>query len=150
MVDFHMSMNKTFEFLEHTADIYAAAYGRTLEEAFQNAALAMFESMTETRTIEPKIQDIIEINAEDKLRLLYSWLETLLLKFEVDEKLYSKFEIAKIVKTLQGFVLKATIHGEIFNPEKHPSKVGIKAVTYHQMAIIEQKNFFVVNFILDI
>ena len=145
-----MPMNKTFEFLEHTADIYVAAYGLTLEESFQNAALAMVESMTEIKTIMSKIKDIIEVKAEDKVSLLYSWLESILIKFEVDEKLYSRFEIEKIIKTNQGYILKATAYGEIFNPEKHPSKVGIKAVTYHQMEIIEQNDFFIVKFILDI
>lgn len=145
-----MPKNKAFEFLEHTADIYAAAYGRTLEEAFENAALAMVESMTEIKTIEPKIQDTIEVKAEDEYGLLYSWLESLLIKFEVDEKLYSKFDIEKIERTAAGYTLKAKASGELFNPEKHLSKVGIKAVTYHQMEIIKEKDHFTVKFILDI
>ena len=37
-----------FEYLEHTADVYIAAHGATMEEAFGNAALAMFEVMTDT------------------------------------------------------------------------------------------------------
>ena len=36
-----------FEFLEHTADVYIRAYGKTMEEAYENAALAMFEVMTD-------------------------------------------------------------------------------------------------------
>ena len=146
-----MSKHEAFEFLEHTADIYAVAYGETLEEAFENAALAMFESMTETRSIEPKISDIINIEAEDKYSLLYSWLESLLIKFEVDEKLYSKFVVQKIRQSPKGYVLKAKVSGEIYNPAKHPSKIGIKAVTYHQMEIIaEEDGRSSVKFILDI
>ncbi|MEM4115299.1 MAG: archease, partial [Saccharolobus sp.] len=37
-----------FEFFDHTADIGIRAYGRSLEEAFANAALAVFEIMTDT------------------------------------------------------------------------------------------------------
>ena len=42
-------MDKTgkFEFLEHTADVYIAAYGKNLAEAFENAAFAMSNVMTE-------------------------------------------------------------------------------------------------------
>jgi len=145
-----MSKKKAFEFLEHTADIYAVAYGKTLEEAFENAALAMFEAMTETKTIEPKIMDFLDVKAEDEYALLYSWLESLLIKFEVEERLYSKFEVKKIEKTPEGYVLKAKASGESFNPEKHPSKVGIKAVTYHQMEIVKGKECVTVKFILDI
>ena len=40
-------MKKRFRFLEHTADAYVEAYGSSLEEAFENAALASTEVMTE-------------------------------------------------------------------------------------------------------
>ncbi len=43
-----MAKEKGFEFLEHMADAYVAAYGKNLAEAFENAALAMFNVMTET------------------------------------------------------------------------------------------------------
>lgn len=146
-----MSKRKAFEFLEHTADIYAVAYGRTLEEAFENAALAMVESMTETRSIEHKISDNISVEADDMYSLLYSWLESLLIKFEVEDKIYSKFVVQKIEHSPRGYVLKAKASGEIFDPAKHPSKIGIKAITYHQMEIIEEKDGrFSVKFILDI
>jgi SHS2 domain-containing protein len=45
-------MEPKYEFLEHVSDAYIATYGRSLEEAFQNAALAMFEVMTDTHKIE--------------------------------------------------------------------------------------------------
>ena len=37
------SQSKKFEFFEVTADVGIRSYGKTLEEAFENAALAMFE-----------------------------------------------------------------------------------------------------------
>ena len=48
-----MATKKRFEFLEHTGDAYIAAYGKTLEEAFENAALATFEVMTDVEKVEP-------------------------------------------------------------------------------------------------
>lgn len=142
---------KKFKFLEHISDAYVAAYGKSLEEAFENAALAMFETMTDTTTIEPKIQDEFEIKDEDEYSLLYSWLEKLLINFDVEGKLYSKFHIQEIKHNDKGYILKAKATGEVFKPEKHPSKVGIKAVTYHQMEIIKGKNNqFTVKFLLDI
>jgi SHS2 domain-containing protein len=145
-----MPERKVFEFLEHTADIYIAAYGKTLEEAFENAALSMFEVMTETEKIEEKIIDIVEVRAEDEYSLLYLWLESLLIKFEVEEKLYSKFKVSIMEKNSTHFILKAEVIGERFNPEKHPSKVGIKAVTYHQMEIIQKNEGRIVKFIIDV
>jgi len=145
-----MPVSKRFEFLEHTADVYIAAYGNNLEEAFENAALATFEAMTEIEKVEPEVEDSIEAEGYDEYALLYNWLEALLIKFETTENLYSKFRISKIETTPDGFKLNAKIWGEPFNPEKHPQKVGIKAVTYHQMEILKKPKKVTVKFILDI
>ena len=141
---------KKFEFLEHTADAYIAAYGRSLAEAFENAALAMFETMTDTSKVEPKIEDEIEVEGFDEKSLLYNWLESLIVKFEMTGNLYSKFKITDIEKTEGGFRLKAKVWGEQFNPEKHPQKVGIKAVTYHRMEIKKEPEKVTVKFLLDL
>ena len=145
-------MDKTgkFKFLEHTADVYIAAHGTTLEEAFENAALAMFEVMTDTEKVSPDIEDSVEVEAEDEYAILYSWLEALLVNFETKNMLYSKFEISSIAETSEGFRVKAIVWGEKFNPEKHAQRVGVKAVTYHRMEIIKEIDKVTVEFILDI
>jgi SHS2 domain-containing protein len=145
-------MDKTgkFEFLEHTADVYIAAHGKTLEEAFENAALAMFEVMTDTDRVSPDIEDSVEVEAEDEYALLYSWLEALLVKFETKNMLYSKFKISSIAETPEGFRIKAAVWGEKFNAEKHTQRVAVKAVTYHRMEIIKEIEKVTLEFILDI
>jgi len=145
-------MDKTgkFEFLEHTADVFIAAHGMTLEEAYENAALAMFEVMTDTDKVNPDIEDSVEAEAEDEYALLYSWLEALLVKFETKNMLYSKFKISNLEETSGGFRIQATIWGEKFNAEKHTQKVAVKAVTYHRMEIIKEIDKVTLEFILDI
>ena len=145
-------MDKTgkFEFLEHTADVYIAAHGKTLEEAFENAALAMFEVMTDTDKVSAEVEDDFVVEAEDEFALLYSWLEALLVNFETKNRLYSKFKILSIDETSEGFRIKAAVWGEKFNAEKHVQKVGVKAVTYHRMEILKEFNKVTLEFILDI
>jgi SHS2 domain-containing protein len=145
-----MNAKKDFEFLEHTADIYIAAYGRDTAEAFENAARAMFEVMTDIKNVKPQVKDSVEIAACDEYALLYSWLEALLVKFELNEMFYSKFKILNLNQTSDGFGLKAEIWGEKFNSEKHVQKVGVKAVTYHRMEIVKTPGRVVLKFILDI
>lgn len=140
-----------FEFLEHMADAYIAAYGRDLNEAFENAALAMFETMTRTSDVKHIIEEEVEVEGEDEQSLLYNWLEELLVRFEVENMLYSKFKVLKIEREkCGGFKLKAKIYGEPFDPERHKQKVGIKAVTYHRMEIEEKPEGATVKFILDL
>jgi SHS2 domain-containing protein len=145
-------MDKTgkFEFLEHTADVYIAAHGKTMEEAFENAALAMLEVMTDTEKVSPDVEDSGEVEAEDEFALLYSWLEALLVKFETKNMLYSKFKISSIDETDEGFRIKAKVWGEKFSAEKHTQKVGVKAATYHRMEIIKDIDNVQLEFILDI
>ncbi|MBC7129870.1 archease [Candidatus Bathyarchaeota archaeon] len=145
-----MSVKQRFEFLEHTADVYIVAYGKDLPEAFENAAAATFEVMTDIERVEPEIEDEVEVEAEDEYALLYSWIEALLVKAEINQMLYSKFRVLSIDKTAAGYKLKAKIWGEKFNPDKHIQKVGVKAVTYHRMEIIKKPNEIQVKFILDI
>ncbi len=141
---------RRFRFLEHTADAYIEAYGDTLEEAFENAAFATIEVMTDADKVEPKIEDDVEMEAHDEYALLYNWIEELLIRFETTENLYSRFKISSIEETPSGLRLKAKIWGEPFDPEKHPQKVGVKAITYHRMEIVKKPGKTTVKFILDI
>jgi len=145
-----MSEGRSFEFLEHMADAYIAAYGRDLAEAFENAALAMFDVMTEVEKVDAEIEDYVEVEAEDEYALLYSLLEALLVKSDINGMLYCKFKVLNIEKTSDGFRFKAKVWGEKFNPEKHPQKVGVKAVTYHLMEILKGPSEVTLRFILDI
>ena len=88
-----MDQTGKFEFLEHTADVLIAAHGQNIEEAFENAALAMFYVMTDTAKVNPSFEGSVQVEAEDEYALLYSWLEALLIKFDVDGMLFSKFII---------------------------------------------------------
>lgn len=145
-----MSKKKGYEFLEHTADAYIAAYGDSLAEAFENAAVAMFDVMTEVEKVNREAEESVEAEGEDLYALLYSWLEALLTKSEINEMLYSKFKILEMSKVGERYRLAAKIWGEKFNPKKHPQKAGVKAVTYHRMQITEKNGKVKLKFILDI
>jgi SHS2 domain-containing protein len=143
-------MKRRFRFLEHTADAYVEAYGSSLEEAFENAALATTDVMTEVEKVEAKNEEKFTVEAEDEFALLYSWLEEVLLEFELKDKLYSRFEVSAIEKTSDGLRLHARAWGETYDSEKHLSKVGIKSATYHQMEILKKPGSVTVRFILDV
>ena len=139
-----------FDFLEHTADVYVRAHGKTMEEAYENAALSMFETITDTDKIAQVQEETVEVEAEDQYALLYNWLEALLVKSETENMLYSKFQITSWKETAEKFTFKAKVWGEKFNPEKHPQKVAVKAVTYHRMVVIHEMDRVILEFILDI
>jgi SHS2 domain-containing protein len=139
-----------FEFLEHTADVYVRARGQTMEEAYENAALAMFETITDTDKVAQSKAETLEVEAEDQYALLYSWLEALLVKSETEGMLYSKFQIVSWKENAENFKIIAKVWGERFDPQKHPQKVAVKAVTYHRMVVIQEADRVLLEFILDI
>ena len=121
-----------------------------MKEAFENAALATFETMTDTSRVTPKLEATVDTEGFDEKALLYNWLETLLIRFETTETLYSRFEITSLQRTSKCYKLKAKVCGERFAPGKHVSRAGVKAVTYHRMEIERKPDQVTVKFILDI
>ncbi|RLI96936.1 MAG: archease [Candidatus Aenigmatarchaeota archaeon] len=138
-----------FHFLEHISDVLVEAWGETLEEAFKQAAKAFFETMVDTNKIEKKKTENITAEGFDLQSLLYEWLEQLLIVHEVKNMVFSEFDV-KIIKKQDNYFLKAVAYGENYNPEKHSSKVAIKAITYHEMEIKKEDDRYVVKFLLDI
>ena len=122
---------KSYEYFEATADIGFKAYGETLNEAFENAGLAMFNIITDTSSVEPKTEISFEVTSEDKVSLLYDYLEELLFHHEIDFMLFSEFR----VEIDEDLHLKATIRGEEINWDKHERKTEIKAITFHKMEV---------------
>ena len=131
-------------------DAYIETYGSSIEEAYANAALAMFEVMTDTSKVEPKIEESIAVDGHDLKSLLYAWLESLLVKYGVENRLFSKFTVEKINDENDHFTLKAKAFGEDFNQKKHLSKTEVKAVTYHLMEIKYSETECRLRFLLDL
>jgi len=139
---------KKFEFFEVTADVGIKAYGNTLNGAFENAALAMFEVMTDTSLVKPKVERKIEVESEDECALLYDWLSEFLVLLDSEYLVFSKFK-AEIKKTDNGFSLGGSAWGEEFDLDVHESRAEVKAVTYHLMDV-KKDEIYRVKFILDI
>lgn len=139
-----------YEFLPHTTDAYIAATGATLEEAFEWAGMALFDVMCNVKSISPKLTEEVKVKGADEVTLLYDWLESLLLRFELERKVYSKFEFAPLTRLPNGISGTARITGEEYDRARHGSKVEVKAVTYHRMEIVLKDSTTTVKFILDL
>ena len=137
-----------FEFFDVTADAGFWAYGSTLEESFENAGLAMFEIMTDTDCVSPLIKKEFTIESEDKVSLLYDWLEELLFLHDVEFLLFSRFKVV-ISPLEEGYELKAEVWGDEINRKTHEQRDEVKAVTFHLMEVNEEPEFKV-QVILDL
>ena len=143
-----LDLKNKFEFFDVTADVGYKAYGDTLENAFENAALAMFEVITDTSKIKQNTKKEVQIASEDEYALLFDWLSELLFLLDSEFLIFSKFKV-KIEKDMGNYILFGTACGEEFDPKRHESRDEVKAVTYHLMNIKKNKKYMV-QVILDI
>jgi len=126
------------------ADLTIEAEGSTLEEAFQNAALAMFNAITPLEGIEEREERSIEAEGDDMGALLFNFLDELLYVNDVDLLVFSGIEVE-----IDGLRLRARCSGEPFDLERHRQGIAVKAVTFHQMRIEQRGGGWSIRVVLD-
>lgn len=139
-------MKKPYEYFDVTADVGFYAYGNNINEAFENAGLAMFNVITNTENVGHQKTYDFSIQSEDEISLLFDFLEELLYLHEVEFMLFSNFNVA-IDENLN---LKATIKGEDIDWNKHERGSEVKAITFHKMDVSQSKDLCNVRVILDL
>ena len=127
---------RRFKLIEHTADTGLIAYGKTLAEAFANAAYGLFSIIAELRTVKEVESRRLELSEQDLEGLLFEWLNSLIYFFDVEMLLFKRFDIVEFDKGR----LKAICYGEKYDPSRHRLKTGVKSATYHMLKVDEAKN----------
>lgn len=141
-------MTERFRFLDHTADAKFQAFGRTLAEAFANAALATVSLMWEPEKVEKKVDHPVSVQGRDLEQLLLRFLGELIYLWETRAFLTAVAENIVIESAGEGFRLRALFRGDD-RPEKYPIFGEVKAVTYSEMKI-ERGRPVSVQVVLDI
>ncbi|XP_054320485.1 protein archease isoform X6 [Pongo pygmaeus] len=143
-------VNRKYEYLDHTADVQLHAWGDTLEEAFEQCAMAMFGYMTDTGTVEPLQTVEVETQGDDLQSLLFHFLDEWLYKFSADEffipRMRSPYVAQAVLKLLGSsdppFGLPKCRDyrwGEEFSLSKHPQGTEVKAITYSAMQVYNEE-----------
>ncbi len=127
---------KKYEILDHTADVGVKAFGKTLSEAFENMAEAMFDIITDNSEVESIGGYDMELEASDLEQLLVDFLSELLYLNDAKNLVFGFFKIDINEKENK---LKAKVYGEKFDFQKHKIGSEIKAVTYHMLEIKKNK-----------
>jgi|SRR5919199_4101243 SHS2 domain-containing protein len=142
-------MSSGFRYLDHITDVVIEAYGNTLDDAFENSARALVNTMFDLKEVSDNDEIKVEAWGHDLESLLYNWLEKVLLVVLIDNIVVSDFKV-KISKKNDDYLLVGVARGENMNLRIHHYKVEVKAVTYHEMEIRQEKNKVTTRFLLDI
>lgn len=137
-----------FRFLEHTADAMFEAYGKDVDELFENAALALQEIQVNTKTVTPKEKHAITVENDALDMLLFDFLQELIYLKDAEKLLFSKFTVT--IKKNKKYSLTADCFGETINTKKHELNVDAKAVTLHKFEVKQEKGIWRARVIIDI
>jgi len=133
-----------FKFLEHTADIKFQSYGKTLEKAFENSALATFKVMYEGK-VKARIKKKIKVKGKDLESLLYNFLEELLFLLDSEGFFVSKAKVSIDKKKLE---LNAELIGD--SASNYSIGLDVKAVTYNEMFVKKDRKGYICQVVLDV
>ncbi|MFH0828272.1 MAG: archease [Candidatus Omnitrophota bacterium] len=137
---------KFYEILEHTADIRIRVRAKSLKDLFSQTARAVFDIIAERKPgLSPeKIELTVTQKGGNREELFINWLNELLSLSSADGLIFSDFKI----KSLDDKFLEATVSGE--KSGNYNINKEVKAATYHQFQIIENKAGWKAEVILDV
>jgi SHS2 domain-containing protein len=142
-------MTAGFRYLDHVTDAIVEAYGSSLDEAFENSAKGLVNTMIDLEQISPDQEYEIVAKGYDVKSLLYDWLEKVMLGLLIDNIALSDFKV-KISENNGNYFLKGIAKGEFLDLKRHHYKIEIKAVTYHEMEIKQTESIITIRFLLDL
>jgi SHS2 domain-containing protein len=124
-----------YRVLDHTADFMVEVWGADFAEVAADGARALFDIITDTKTVRGTSKVPVQVQADTYEQLLVAWLTELLFLYETELWLFSRFEF----KRAGEGIIEAHAWGEKLDPERHPIDREVKAVTYHRL-VLERKN----------
>lgn len=138
---------RMYELFEHTADLGLRIRASDLNTLFAEAGTALFATLLEdVASVRPQSAQTFTIEGEDRELLLFDWLRTLLLTFDEQHRVFSRFDVQVHSQGLQ-----ATAWGELFDPQRHLPGHEVKAITYHGLKLEQLSDgSFLAEVIVDI
>lgn len=136
-----------YRFLDHPSEAMIEVTANSEEEVFRDAAVALFEVMTDASKVQPSIEFRIALKSNDRNGLLIDWLNRLIWLHEVEKVFLTQFEVHLHRNEFWG--LEATAHGEKIRGDSE-RRSGVKSATYGMFEWEETGSNHRVRFVLDI
>ena len=126
----HSRLQARQERYAHGADIGVRGMGASLEEAFEQAAVALAGVITDPSRVEPREKVIIRCQAPNPEILLFDWLNALIYEMAVRRMILTRFRV-----TVRDNRLDATAWGEEADVARHEPAVEVKGATFTDLFV---------------
>lgn len=137
-------------FLENVAiaDVAFEATGRTIDEMFESAALAVSKTMVkDLGSVDTEVKKEISVESDSIEMLLFNFLQEIVFYKDSEKLLFGKFSV-KVDK--EKLSLYCVAEGEELDMKKHDLLVDVKAVTLHRFKVENSDGAWRAQVILDI
>lgn len=136
-----------YRFLEHPSEELVEVIATTESEVFRDAALALFDLMTDISKIEIQESFAVQLEAPERHLLLIDWLNRLILLHEVQHVFLKDFDVQ--IKKNSNWNLNAVVAGEKIR-DNHERRLHAKSATYGQLEWKEDAGSHKVRFVIDV
>ncbi|MDH3687931.1 MAG: archease [Gammaproteobacteria bacterium] len=119
-----------WEHFAHAADIGVRGCGSSLEQAFEQGAMALTAAITDPEQVKPEQLVTVQCEAPDRELLFVEWLNTLIYEMATRNMLFSRFRLK-----IEGNVLRAEVYGEGVDLRRHEPAVEAKGATYTELYV---------------
>ena len=135
-----------WEHFEHDADIGIRGIAATLEQAFEQAAVAMTAVVTNPDLVADSKAVAIHCVAPDTELLLVSWINELVYEMAVQSLLFNRYQVV-----IDNGTLSATAFGVAVDRQKHQPAVEIKGATFTELHVYQQADgMWVAQCVVDV
>ncbi len=138
------SLSPHWEHFHHGADVGVRGFGRTLEEAFAQAALAVTGVMIPPGEARQKESVRIECDAPDREILLVDFLNAVIFEISTRKLLLGRFDVR-----ISDGVLRAQAWGETAEPGRHEPAVEPKGATFTQLKVEHTPEGWLAQCVID-
>jgi SHS2 domain-containing protein len=128
----HARAPALWEHFSHVADIGVRGFGRSMDEAFEQAALALTAVITEPGSVRPLQAVEVACEAPNAEILLADWLNALVFEMATRQMLFSRFAVR-----IQGTRLTAQAWGEPVDVARHQPAAEVKGATLSELAVAQ-------------
>jgi len=119
-----------WEHFIHVADVGVRGRGRTMAQAFEQAALALTAVVTDPESVRPVEAVEICCEAPDPGILLADWLNALVFEMATRRMLFSRFDVR-----IERGRLTASAHGERVDVARHQPAAEVKGATLSELEV---------------
>ncbi len=127
--------------MAHTADWALKVWAENLDCLFAEAAIGMYSLMEVELNHGQRVSESMRLESMDHESLLVSFLNELLYKIESRRLAFDQLSVK-----VDGFELNAELQGSPITYQKKE----IKAVTFHNLAIVQSEDRFEVTIVFDV